>query len=75
MVSSDHGDPPELRAFHLTEDEERRVRDAFRMPDQLPKTLIVIRGTLISSNPCMFIDSGGELPHRIHKYFMILLLE
>jgi type I restriction enzyme R subunit len=36
-----HKDTGLLRAYHLDEDEEKRVRKAFRTPGELPKILIV----------------------------------
>ncbi|GIV04283.1 MAG: type I deoxyribonuclease HsdR [Fimbriimonadales bacterium] len=66
VISPAADDPPELRAHHLSEDEERRVRDAFRRPDQLPKVLIVTEKLLTGFDApilyCMYLDK----PMRDH---------
>ena len=41
VYTPSHNDPDLLRRHHLDEMEEKRVRRAFRDPDQLPKLLIV----------------------------------
>jgi type I restriction enzyme R subunit len=66
VISPAADDPPELRAHHLSEDEERRVREAFRRPDQLPKILIVTEKLLTGFDApilyCMYLDK----PMRDH---------
>lgn len=66
VISPAADDPPELRAHHLSEDEERRVREAFRKPDQLPKILIVTEKLLTGFDApilyCMYLDK----PMRDH---------
>lgn len=41
VYTSDHKDTSLLRRYHLDDAEEKRVRKAFRAPDELPKMLIV----------------------------------
>ena len=41
VYTSDHRDPDLLRRHYLDDAEEKRVRKAFRDPDELPKMLIV----------------------------------
>lgn len=66
VISPAADDPPELRDHHLSEDEERRVREAFRRPDQLPKILIVTEKLLTGFDApilyCMYLDK----PMRDH---------
>ena len=66
VISPDANDPPEMRAYHLTEDEERRIREAFRKPDQTPKILIVTEKLLTGFDApvlyCMYLDK----PMRDH---------
>lgn len=66
VISSAADDPPEIRAYHLSADEERRVREAFRKPDQLPKILIVTEKLLTGFDApilyCMYLDK----PMRDH---------
>jgi type I restriction enzyme R subunit len=66
VISPAADDPPELRVHHLSEDEERRVREAFRRPDQLPKILIVTEKLLTGFDApilyCMYLDK----PMRDH---------
>jgi type I restriction enzyme R subunit len=66
VISPAANDPPELRAFHLNEDEERRTREAFRKSDELPKILIVTEKLLTGFDApilyCMYLDK----PMRDH---------
>ncbi|MEJ5299357.1 MAG: HsdR family type I site-specific deoxyribonuclease [Thermodesulforhabdaceae bacterium] len=66
VISAGAEDPPELRAFHLSEDEERRIREGFRKADQLPKILIVTEKLLTGFDApilyCMYLDK----PMRDH---------
>jgi type I restriction enzyme R subunit len=66
VISPAASDPPELRAYHLSEDEERRIREAFRKPDELPKILIVTEKLLTGFDApilhCMYLDK----PMRDH---------
>ncbi len=66
VISPAANDPPELRAYHLSEDEERRIREAFRKPDELPKILIVTEKLLTGFDApilyCMYLDK----PMRDH---------
>jgi type I restriction enzyme R subunit len=66
VYSPGHNDPPELARYHLSPDEEMRVRKAFRKPDELPKTLIVTEKLLTGFDApilyCMYLDK----PMRDH---------
>ncbi|MFQ5873576.1 MAG: type I restriction endonuclease subunit R, partial [Dehalococcoidia bacterium] len=66
VFSRGSNDPPELAQYHLTEDEEQRIRQAFRKPDELPKILIVTEKLLTGFDApilyCMYLDK----PMRDH---------
>ncbi len=66
VYSSFYNDPEELKKYHLSEDEEQRIRKAFRKPDELPKILIVTDKLLTGFDApilyCMYLDK----PMRDH---------
>jgi len=66
VISGVANDPPELRAFHLSEEHERRIREDFRKPDECPKILIVTEKLLTGFDApilyCIYLDK----PMRDH---------
>ncbi len=66
IISSGYNDPPELQKYHLSEGEEKRIRKAFRKPDEMPKILIVTEKLLTGFDApilyCMYLDK----PMRDH---------
>ncbi|HLE82563.1 MAG TPA: HsdR family type I site-specific deoxyribonuclease, partial [Dehalococcoidia bacterium] len=66
VYSPAHNDLPDLKRYHLSEDEERNVRKAFRKPGELPKILIVTEKLLTGFDApvlyCMYLDK----PMRDH---------
>jgi type I restriction enzyme R subunit len=60
VYTRDHKDTGLLRRYHLDEEEEKRVRKAFRAPDELPKILIVTQKLLTGYDApvlyCMYLD-------------------
>ncbi|HID89968.1 MAG TPA: HsdR family type I site-specific deoxyribonuclease [Anaerolineae bacterium] len=66
VISRGHNDPPHLKRYHLSDDEEAAVRKAFRKPDGLPKILIVTEKLLTGYDApilyCMYLDK----PMRDH---------
>jgi len=66
VYSSFYNDPEELAQYHLSEEEEKRIRKAFRNPKQLPKILIVTEKLLTGFDApvlyCMYLDK----PMRDH---------
>ena len=66
VISPAHNDPPEMRRYHLSEDQERRVREAFRKPGENPQILIVTEKLLTGFDApilyCMYLDK----PMRDH---------
>ncbi len=66
VISAGAKDPPELARQHLSEEEEKRIRKAFRKPDSLPKILIITEKLLTGFDApilyCMYLDK----PMRDH---------
>ncbi len=66
VISPGFNDTEELSRFHLSEEEEKRIRKAFRKPDALPKILIVTEKLLTGFDApilyCMYLDK----PMRDH---------
>jgi type I restriction enzyme R subunit len=66
VISPFHEDEAPLRKYHLTEEQEKRIRKAFRKPDALPKILIVTEKLLTGFDApilyCMYLDK----PMRDH---------
>lgn len=66
VYSAGHNDEPLLARHHLSEDEEKRVRKAFRKAEELPKILIVTEKLLTGFDApilyCMYLDK----PMRDH---------
>jgi len=66
VYSRGFNDRPELARYHLSDEEEKRIRKAFRKPDELPKILIVTEKLLTGFDApilyCMYLDK----PMRDH---------
>ena len=66
VISRGYNDPPELRRYHLSDDDEAAVRKAFRKPDENPQILIVTEKLLTGYDApilyCMYLDK----PMRDH---------
>jgi type I restriction enzyme R subunit len=66
VISRYSQDPDALRRYHLTEEEEARVRNDFRKPDENPHILIVTEKLLTGYDApilyCMYLDK----PMRDH---------
>ncbi len=66
VISRGYNDPPELKRYHLNDDQEAAVRKAFRKPDEQPKILIVTEKLLTGYDApilyCMYLDK----PMRDH---------
>ncbi|WP_245575110.1 type I restriction endonuclease subunit R [Meiothermus rufus] len=66
VISASHNDPPHLRKYHLSEDEETRLRRAFRKPGENPQIFIVTEKLLTGYDApilyCMYLDK----PMRDH---------
>lgn len=66
VISSGHNDPPELAAHHLTDEQERNVRKAFRDPDKDPKILIVTEKLLTGFDAPVLYAMYLDKPMRDH---------
>jgi len=66
VFSPGHNDTPELKKYHLSQEEEKRIRKDFRNPDRVPKILIVTEKLLTGFDApilyCMYLDK----PMRDH---------
>lgn len=66
VISHAPNDRPELVRYHLAEQEEQRIRKAFRKPEALPKILIVTEKLLTGFDApilyCLYLDK----PMRDH---------
>jgi len=66
VISRGHNDPEHVRRYHLSDDEEAKVRKAFRKPDEPPQILIVTEKLLTGYDApilyCMYLDK----PMRDH---------
>lgn len=66
IISPGFNDPEQLSRYHLSEEEEKRVRKAFRNTEELPKILIVTEKLLTGFDApilyCMYLDK----PMRDH---------
>jgi len=66
VISPFYNDPPEMKKYHLSEEEEKLVRKLFIKPDELPKILIVTGKLLTGYDApilyCMYLDK----PMRDH---------
>lgn len=66
VISHGHNDPPILARYHYPEEQEERIRKAFRKPESLPKILIVTEKLLTGFDApilyCMYLDK----PMRDH---------
>ncbi len=66
VYSPRHDDTGELARYHLSEEQEKRIRKDFRHPDKLPKIMIVTEKLLTGFDApilyCMYLDK----PMRDH---------
>ena len=66
VISAAHNDPPHLKRYHLSDEEEARIRKAFRKPGENPQILIVTEKLLTGYDApilyCMYLDK----PMRDH---------
>lgn len=66
VISRGQNDPEHIRRYHLSDDEEERIRKAFRKPGENPEILIVTEKLLTGYDApilyCMYLDK----PMRDH---------
>jgi type I restriction enzyme R subunit len=66
VISTGHNVPPHLAAHHLAEEDEERVRKAFRKPGELPKILIVTEKLLTGFDAPILYALYLDKPLRDH---------
>jgi len=66
VISPGFNDPADLAAFHLSDDEEARVRKAFRKSDELPNVLIVTEKLLTGFDAPVLYAMYLDKPMRDH---------
>ena len=66
VISAGDNDPQHIKRYHLSDEEEARIRKAFRKPDENPQILIVTEKLLTGYDApilyCMYLDK----PMRDH---------
>lgn len=66
VISRGFNDRAELARYHLSDDEEKRVRKAFRKPEELPKILIVTEKLLTGFDAPILYAMYLDKPMRDH---------
>ncbi|GIU81645.1 MAG: type I restriction endonuclease subunit R [Acidobacteria bacterium] len=66
VISRGHNDPPALKRYHLSDDEEAAVRKAFRKPDEPPYILIVTEKLLTGYDAPVLYVMYLDKPMRDH---------
>lgn len=66
VYSPAHNDPPELAEYHLSETKEKKVRKAFRNPEEMPKILIVTEKLLTGFDAPILYCMYHDKPMRDH---------
>ena len=66
VISRGHNDPPELKRYHLSDEEEAEVRKRFRKPDEDPKILIVTEKLLTGYDAPILYAMYLDKPLRDH---------
>jgi type I restriction enzyme R subunit len=66
VISTGHNDEPELKRFARAEEEEQRLRRAFRKPESVPKLLIVTEKLLTGFDAPVLYAMYLDKPMRDH---------
>lgn len=66
VYSPFYNDRPELSRYHLSKNEEKKIRKAFRKPDELPKILIVTEKLLTGFDAPILYGMYLDKPMRDH---------
>ena len=66
VISRGYNDPPHLKRYHLSDDEEAMVRKNFRKPDENPKILIVTEKLLTGYDAPILYAMYLDKPMRDH---------
>ncbi|NPB03907.1 MAG: HsdR family type I site-specific deoxyribonuclease [Thermotogae bacterium] len=66
VISRGYNDPPHLKRYHLSDDQEALVRKSFRKPDENPKILIVTEKLLTGYDAPILYVMYLDKPMRDH---------
>ncbi|GAB5603519.1 HsdR family type I site-specific deoxyribonuclease [Thermus sp. FJN-A] len=66
VISRGYNDPPHVRRYHLSDEEEAQVRKAFRKPDENPQILIVTEKLLTGYDAPILYAMYLDKPMRDH---------
>ncbi|GBC92419.1 Type-1 restriction enzyme R protein [bacterium HR15] len=66
VISPGHNDPPKLKRYHLSDEEETAVRKAFRKPGEQPEILIVTEKLLTGYDAPILYAMYLDKPMRDH---------
>ncbi len=66
VISRGHNDLPELKRYHLADEQEAEVRKRFRKPDEVPKILIVTEKLLTGYDAPILYAMYLDKPMRDH---------
>ncbi|WP_441351521.1 type I restriction enzyme subunit R domain-containing protein [Thermus thermophilus] len=66
IISPGHNDPPAVKRYHLSEEQEAAVRKAFRKPDENPQILIVTEKLLTGYDAPILYAMYLDKPMRDH---------
>ncbi len=66
VISRGYNDPPHLKRYHLSDDEEAQVRKNFRKPDENPRILIVTEKLLTGYDAPILYTMYLDKPMRDH---------
>ncbi|PWH14991.1 MAG: deoxyribonuclease HsdR [Anaerolineae bacterium] len=72
VISRGHDDPPQMRRYHLSDDEETQVRKAFRKPGESPEILIVTEKLLTGYDAPILYAMYLDKPMRDHVLLQAL---
>ncbi|GAB4481012.1 MAG: HsdR family type I site-specific deoxyribonuclease [Anaerolineales bacterium] len=72
VISRGHNDPPQMRRYHLSDDEETQVRKAFRKPGESPEILIVTEKLLTGYDAPILYAMYLDKPMRDHVLLQAL---
>jgi len=66
VISRGHNDPPEIKRYHMSDEEEKEVRKAFKRPDEPPHILIVTEKLLTGYDAPILYAMYLDKPMRDH---------
>ncbi len=72
VISPGHNDPPAVKRYHLSEEQEAAVRKAFRKPDENPQILIVTEKLLTGYDAPILYAMYLDKPMRDHVFLQAI---